>query len=227
MKRNRISFWHVPKLTTARKKALSMKNSIYLAEIGRKVKQAKRSSLTPAAAPKVIISNTQKAQNKAFNTNFKKYKLYLAKKNWIFEKAAPIPGGNRKLSIGFVKKHKKFYKNTLQAYKVFKRYQAFNKKAMNKQYRKTNRVHSKDFSAFMAMDSLFNSSMRKRAFLYKPGYPSAWAQPQPGPGRSPARSISSYFLNGKYVRKKNFVLYRSSKAVQKDGDFCIAAINWP
>jgi hypothetical protein len=38
MKRNRISFWHVPKLTTARKKALSMKNSIYLAEIGRKVK---------------------------------------------------------------------------------------------------------------------------------------------------------------------------------------------
>ena len=53
---------------------------------------------------------------------FKKYKLYLAKKNWIFEKAAPIPGGNRKLSIGFVKKHKKFYKNTFLAYKVFKTY---------------------------------------------------------------------------------------------------------
>jgi hypothetical protein len=64
----------------------------------------------------------------------------------------------------------------------------------------------------MAMDSLFNSSMRKRAFLFKPGYPSAM------PGQS--KSISSYFLKGKYVRKKNFVLYRSSKAVQKDGDFC-------
>jgi len=27
------------------------------------------------------------------------------------------------------------------------------------------------------------------------------------------------------VRKKNFVLYRSSKAIQKDGDFCIANIH--
>lgn len=38
MKRNRMAIWHVPKLTTARKKQLLMKNSIYLAETGRKVK---------------------------------------------------------------------------------------------------------------------------------------------------------------------------------------------
>lgn len=206
-----MAIWHVPKLTTARKKQLLMKNSIYLAETGRKVKQAKRSS--------AIISNTQRAKNKAENTNFKKYKLYFNKKNWIFEKAAPIPGGNQKLSTGFVKKHKKFYKNTFQAYKVFKTYQAFNKKAMNKQYRKTNRDirNSMDFSALMLMDSLFNSSMRKRAFQLKPGIASRMP--------SQNRTISSYFLNGKYVRKKNFVLYRSSKAIQKDGDFCIANIH--
>jgi hypothetical protein len=67
------------------------------------------------------------------------------------------------------------------------------------------------------MDSLFNSSMSKRAFQLKPGLSSRMP--------SQNRTISSYFLNGKYVRKKNFVLYRSSKAIQKDGDFCIANIH--
>ena len=125
------------------------------------------------------------------------------------DKAAPIPGGNKKLSMGFVKKHKKMAVNTLIAYKFLNRYFAnFNKKRNKKQYKKTNRDirNSADFSALMQMDSLFHSSMRKTALLLKPQDKSV---------------SSSYFLNGKYVITKNFALYRSTRAIQKDGDFCI------
>ena len=49
------------------------------------------------------------------------------------DKAAPIPGGNKKLSMGFVKKHKKMAVNTLIAYKFLNRYFAnFNKKRNKK-----------------------------------------------------------------------------------------------
>jgi hypothetical protein len=42
---------------------------------------------------------------------------------------------------------------------------------------------------------------------------------------------SPYFLNGKYITKKNFVLYRKNKVLThrasglKDGDFCIGERN--
>jgi hypothetical protein len=42
---------------------------------------------------------------------------------------------------------------------------------------------------------------------------------------------SPYFLNGKFITKKNFVLYRKNKVLThrasdlKNGDFCIGEIN--
>jgi hypothetical protein len=61
-------------------------------------------------------ANAPKASN-----NFKKYILYFKKKTWYTDKAAPIPGGNQKLSTGFVRKEK-FYKKIFIAYILFKTY---------------------------------------------------------------------------------------------------------
>ena len=61
-------------------------------------------------------ANAPKASN-----NFKKYILYFKKKTWYTDKAAPIPGGNQKLSTGFVRKEK-FYKKIFRAYRLFKTY---------------------------------------------------------------------------------------------------------
>jgi hypothetical protein len=55
------------------------------------------------------------------SNNFKKYILYFKKKTWYTDKAAPIPGGNQKLSTGFVRKEK-FYKKIFRAYRLFKTY---------------------------------------------------------------------------------------------------------
>jgi hypothetical protein len=55
------------------------------------------------------------------SNNFKKYILYFKKKTWYTDKAAPIPGGNHKLSTGFVRKEK-FYKKIFRAYILFKTY---------------------------------------------------------------------------------------------------------
>ena len=154
-----------------------------------------------------FVAETTQVQS----NNFRKYVLYFKKKAWYTDKAAPIPGGNPKLSTGFVRKQK-FYKKIFRAYRLFKTYQTFNKKAMNKQYRKRATVrkavcfakaNSMEFSILMHMDSLFHSSMRKSSLIL-----------------NPQRVFGSYFLNGKYATKKNFVLYRRNKAYQKDGDFC-------
>lgn len=206
MKRNNMTIWHTHKQTRKQKKQLlfrgAVKKSVYLGEIGRKIKLVSFFAKKKARA----------VQGHAVTNNFKKYKLYFKKKVWYMDKAAPIPGGNMKLSMGFVKKHKKMVANTLMAYKFLNRFLAiFNKKRSKKQYNRTNRDirNSVDFSALMQMDSLFHSSMRKTALILKP---------------QDKNIACSYFLNGKYVIKKNFVLYRSIKAIQKDGDFCIMAL---
>lgn len=199
------------------------KKSLYLGEIGHKVKQEKRGKLQTPKGTSFFAKNRDfgflrsagqmnskgflKSQN--HRNSFKKQKLFFKKKSWYMDKAAPIPGGNQKLSMGFVKKYKKFNKNTLLAYKELNKFLfVFNKKMTKKQYRKTNRDirSSLDFSALMQMDSLFHGCMRKAAFQLKP---------------QEKNMTCSYFLNGKNARKKNFVLYRSTKAIQKDGDFCI------
>lgn len=210
---NNMSISHTHKQTRKQKKLFLYKNNVYLAEIGRKLKQAKRGNILHHKAITLPVSRSQ-------SKNFKKYKLYFKKKAWYADKAAPIPGGNQKLSMGFVKKHKKFYKNTLLAYKFFNSfYFIFNKKRTKKQFQKINSGYmhghthiqnSMNFSALMLMDSLFHSSMCKRALILKP---------------QEKNITSSYFLNGKYVRKKNFVLYRSMRAIQKDGDFCIGGMS--
>ena len=206
----------------------------YQGEIRRKVEGSKRRKLQ---SPKKIslatfkqsygstnfISAYSNKVQKAFTTtgsrtslvqsnNYRKYVLYFKKKAWYTDKAAPIPGGNPKLSTGFARKQK-FYKKIFRAYRLFKTYQTFNKKRLNKQYRKRVRpcfnlampvsANSMEFSILMHMDSLFHSSMRKSSFIL-----------------NPQRVFGSCFLNGKYATKKGFVLYRRNKAFQKDGDFC-------
>lgn len=143
----------------------------------------------------------------AQQANFRKYVFFFKKKAWYRDKAAPIPGGNQKLSLGFVQKQK-FSKKIRRAYLLFKTYQTFNKKAMNKQYRKRAKSNFKqgnltEFSILMHIDSLFGICSCKRSFMF-----------------NPKRASHFYFLNGKYVTKKVFFLYRRNKAFQKDGDFC-------
>jgi hypothetical protein len=65
------------------------------------------------------------------SNNFKKYILYFKKKTWYTDKAAPIPGGNQKLSTGFVRKEK-FYKKIFRAYRLFKTYMNLSKKRLKK-----------------------------------------------------------------------------------------------
>lgn len=205
----------------------TIKSTAYQGEISNKVEQSKRRKInTPKKISKasfkeayfnknsIALPNQRhgvssalpygmcSAQQKAFSN----YVLYYKKKAWYTDKAAPIPGGNFKIAPGFRRKDK-VYKKTLGAYKLFKTYQTFNKKAISKQYRKrANRNfvcnNSMEFSILMHTDSLFNSSLSKSSLcnfkeLFQP-----------------------YFLNGKYTIKKNFVLYRRNKAFQKDGDFC-------
>lgn len=136
--------------------------------------------------PKKIITNSFRNSynsTKVSTTPFeylKKYKLYFGKKAWHFDKAAPIPGGNHKLSTGFVRKNK-FYKKIFTAYQFFKKHYTFNKKAMIKAYRKRNsnrrmgtcfadaQTHGcREFSILMQMDSLYNSSMCAIRFIQNP-----------------------------------------------------------
>lgn len=152
--------------------------------------------------------------------NFKKYKVSIAnKKVWYMDKAAPIPGANPKLSMGFVRKNKINIK-TFNAYRIYKKYIKIRpKKTIIKIFssaincllhnRKDREIfhNSRTFFALVNIDSFFHSSQRKRAFITKPGI----------------KKISkSFLLNGKYVNKKNFIQIRStSKRYQKSGDFCI------
>lgn len=243
------------------KSAQVSKNTAYQGEIGRKLELSKRRKIQ---TPKKINLNTFKKQyrykvdfaptnftvsalrfGKAKRTtkmldggqsnNFKKYGLYFKKKAWYRDKAAPIPGGNQKLSTGNLRKEK-FYKKIFRAYRLFKTYQTFNKKGLNKACRKiiVNK-DSTDFSTLMHMDSQFYSSMQKSCigafgickavcFADTKGTDLLQASLQHMPERGPFRL--PYFLNGKYVTKKNFILYRKNKVLmhqallQKDGDFC-------
>lgn len=175
-------------------------------EAGRKLKQ--------------IRASTLQTPGKGAIDSLAGYKKYTANKHWYYDKRAPIPGGNAKLSTGFRRKNK-FYKKIIVSYVVFKKYWGFNKKAMNKQYRNTsqsvqrtngtkrgslNKVEPFNNRLLMHRDSLFNSTMRKNGLMLNP-YQNNIRQ--------------FYVLNGKAVRKKNFVQKHANKAYQKDRDFCL------
>ena len=252
----------------------SIKNTAYQGEIGRKVELSKRRKIqtlkkinqgfakhsyayspgglttqsSPASVTRLVEQGPALLRWQRLSNNFKKYILYFKKKTWYTDKAAPIPGGNQKLSTGFVRKEK-FYKKIFRAYRLFKTYQNFNKKRLKKQCAKSRlNKDSIQFSTIMHMDSLFYSSMRKSRLRHR--VPSVWqvdgAALQPCPAQQSQLSLagqaaydnqviskSPYFLNGKYVTKKNFVLYRTNKGLthrvsarcrQKDGDFCIQSL---
>jgi hypothetical protein len=90
----------------------------------------------------------------------------------------------------------------------------------------------------MHMDSLFYCSMGKSRLqatqapsAFARAKPSAFARAKPKRIKTAPISRSPYFLNGKYITKKNFVLYRKNKVLThrasglKDGDFCIGEKN--
>ena len=77
------------------------------------------------------------------------------------------------------------------------------------------------------MDSLFYCSMRKSRLRNVGPVVEGSAYYNQVISKSP------YFLNGKYVTKKNYLLYRTNKGLtlrasarcrQKDGDFCIQSL---
>lgn len=205
-----------------------IKNTAYQGEIGRKVELSKRR--------KIITPIHEKPGQQA--ANFKRYLQYFKKKTWYTDKAAPIPGGNQKVSTGFVRKNK-FYKKIFRAYRLFKTYMSNNKKDLKKVCIKS--MHNRnntDFSIIMHMDSIIYSTMRKSMVQSSPRYGYAdgaqhWPRHKLAPGRQAKPleiGISPYFLNGKYVTKKNFVLYRKNKIRTirayglKDGDICIVSL---
>lgn len=64
----------------------------------------------------------------------------------------------------------------------------------------------------MQMDSLFHSSMRKSRLVPN------WS------AHSSLKEFTKYYLlNGNYVQKKYFRLFKRNKRANKDGYFCIAA----
>ena len=201
---------------------------VFYIEAARKVKQTRpQCAIYPRGFPKaktpksfsVKIIKTSVINNKGVTGSLAGYKQYFAKKQWYYDKRAPIPGGNPKLSIGFMRNNK-FYKKTFASYGLFKKYQAFNKKAMNKQHRNmASPINTKSFQvvndwgcnrALMHMDSLFNSTMRKSGVMLN---------------NSLNKIRQSYTLNGKAVRKKDFVQKHRKKAFQKDRDFCVQMKN--
>jgi hypothetical protein len=61
----------------------------------------------------------------------------------------------------------------------------------------------------MQVDSLFHSSMRKSRLIPN------WS------AQSSLKELTKYYLlNGYYVQKKNFSLFKRNKRANKDGDFC-------
>lgn len=102
-----------------------IKNMVFLGEVRHKVESSKRRKIN---TPKKISFNSfkrnysstyyvnnrrsldQKEKNiissNLYGADFRKYVLYFKKKAWYRDKAAPIPGGNPKLSSGFAQKQK-------------------------------------------------------------------------------------------------------------------------
>ena len=218
------------------KKTRYLNHYVYFGEIGRKIGQSKTGKffITPSkkfSGFKTIIRTS--------NQNIKKSSRLFNTKTWYMDKAAPIPGGNNKLSTGFSKKNK-FYKKIFCSYRDFKRYYNLGQKTFVKQYRKTNYsfhlpVRKADecgtdpsiyplcgplcggadhrgleFSVLMQVDSLFHSSMRKSRLVPN------WS------AQSSLKEFTKYYLlNGNYVQKKNFRLFKRNKRANKDGYFCI------
>jgi hypothetical protein len=66
-----------------------------------------------------------------------------------------------------------------------------------------------EFSVLMQVDSLFHSSMRKSRLI--PNWSAQFS----------LKELTKYYLlNGNYVQKKNFSLFKRNKRANKDGDFC-------
>ena len=246
----------VPKALGPSTSKQRIKNTAYQGEIGRKVELSKRRKIKRQKKISMgFVSNSYtnspgglssrelsrglrpsihplcgKAEKRCANApkvsdNFKKYILYFKKKTWYTDKAAPIPGGNQKLSTGFVRKEK-FYKKIFRAYRLFKTYQNLSKKRLKKQCVKSSRTKDqREFSTIMHMDSLFYCRMGKSRLKAT----TATGATRYATNRELSVPInrSPYFLNGKYITKKNFVLYRKNKVLThrasglKDGDFCI------
>lgn len=206
--------------TLAQKNRQTAVGHTFYREAGRKVKQTSAplavQRFTEGLSPSGTgILETSNLHNKGVTGSLASYKQYFAKKQWYYDKRAPIPGGNAKLSTGFMRKNK-FYKKIFASYGLFKKYQGFNKKAMNKQHRNmASHMNTNSFQvvndwgcnrALMHMDSLFKSTMRKSGVMLNLYH---------------NKIRQSYTLNGKVVRKKNFVQKHGNKAFQKDRDFCI------
>lgn len=237
-----------------------IKNTAYQGEIGRKVELSKRRKIkTQKKISMGFVSNSYtnspgglnsrelnrglrpSANTPKASNNFKKYILYFKKKTWYTDKAAPIPGGNQKLSTGFVRKEK-FYKKIFRAYRLFKTYQNLSKKRLKKQCVKSStNKNQREFSTIMHMDSLFYCRMGKSRLkaTTATGATRYATNRELSAGLCPPLlrfadgpiNRSPYFLNGKYITKKNFVLYRKNKVLThrasglKDGDFCIGERN--
>lgn len=206
---------------------------VYFGEIGRKIGQSKTGKFFRTPSKKF---SGFKTITRAPSQNIKKSRHLFNKKTWYMDKAAPIPGGNNKQSTGFSKKNK-YNKKIFCSYRDLKTYYNLGQKSFVKQYRKTNysfhcrsaygqkkegyfwtyplsrEAHHRglEFSFLMQVDSLFHSSMRKSRLLPN------WSI------QSSLKEFTKYYLlNGNYVQKKNFRLFKRNKRANKDGYFCIA-----
>lgn len=209
-----MTIWHTKKLTTNKKKALQQKKRTYYRELGRKVDWVKRKNLQNRKKSSAL-------SNGRSHFTLSTYKNSHNRKVWYLDKRAPIPGANRKLSLGYVRKNKR-PKKAFSAYRMFKNYvQIRSKKRITKFFSSaysavacsaTNRKNqmpvsnNREFSALIYFDSLYQSSLQKRAFKVKPGQ---------------KNMRTTFYLNGKY-RNKKFNQLRSPRVrFQKGGDFSI------
>jgi hypothetical protein len=154
------------------------------------------------------------------------------------DKAAPIPGVNPKLSVGYARKNKR-PKKAFNAYRMFKKYSQIRSKKTLSQFfssayhavvhssnNQMTRMNSREFTALVYFDSLYHSSLRKRAFKVKPQGPLLGAK-QMHFSKSATlayaheRNQKNILLNGKYVRKGFHLVCSSRVRFQKGGDFSI------
>lgn len=166
----------------------------FFGEIGRKVSHSKRPFLQIPVNNKISI--------------YKEYKLFYKQKVWYRDKAAGLPGANIKFITAFVQKNK-FYKKIQSAYKIFKNYYSLSKKSLQKLYKKRNKnlyENSMEYSVLIQLDSLYSSSMCKSGLVQN---------------KHEKDIFKNYYSNGQSVYKKNFFLDKRTKAIHKDGDFCI------
>lgn len=226
--------WHTKNLTTNQKKALQYKKRTYYGEVGRKVDWVKRRKLQNMIIPSSNKSPVKQQQNYSVSKQKDSYN----KKVWYLDKAAPIPGVNPKLSVGYARKNKS-PKKAFNAYRMFKNYsQIRSKKTLSRFFstayhavvhssnNQMTRMNSREFTALVYFDSLYHSSLRKRAFKVKPqghllGAKQMHYSKSAALVYAPERNQKNILLNGKYVRKGFHLVCSSRVRFQKGGDFSI------